>query len=51
MQNTLTMGRFIISNLNDSSDRSINDIIITKMYALDKRAQKQEGNIDKNEEK
>lgn len=49
MQNILTRGRFIISKLNKSSDGSINDIIITKKYALDNMARKQEGNIDKNE--
>lgn len=51
MQNILTRGRFIISKLNKSSDGSNNEIIITKIYALDNMAQKQEGNIDKNEEK
>lgn len=40
MQNILTRGRFIISKLNKSSDGSNNEIIITKIYALDNMAQK-----------
>lgn len=51
MQNIFTRVRLIISKLNESSDGSINDIIITQIYALDNVARKQEGNIDKNEEK